>query len=71
MSACEKCWADAGGNMEHYMELLALRASNPCTPDQQKHGAANCDVCDKRPGVRRMTAYGSDTWVCEKCGGDE
>jgi hypothetical protein len=35
MSACEKCWADAGGSYERYLELLAERANNPCTPEQQ------------------------------------
>lgn len=35
MSACEKCWADAGGNYERYLELLKQREANPCTPDQQ------------------------------------
>jgi hypothetical protein len=41
---------------------------NPLTDEKD---VAKCDVCDKRPGVRRVTAYGSDTWVCEKCGGEE
>lgn len=35
MSACEKCWADAGGDMERYAQLLKERADNPCTPEQQ------------------------------------
>jgi len=36
MSICEKCWADAGGNHELYLELLKEREANPCTPEQQK-----------------------------------
>lgn len=35
MSACEKCWADAGGSYERYLELLKEREANPCTPEQQ------------------------------------
>jgi hypothetical protein len=35
MSVCEKCWSDAGGSYERYVELLTERASNPCTPEQQ------------------------------------
>lgn len=35
MSACEKCWADAGGDMALYTQLLRERADHPCTPEQQ------------------------------------
>lgn len=35
MSACEKCWRDAGGSHERYLELLKEREANPCTPEQQ------------------------------------
>jgi Zn-finger nucleic acid-binding protein len=33
--------------------------------------AANCDVCDSRPGVRSVLAYGIETWVCDLCSGVE
>jgi hypothetical protein len=29
--------------------------------------AANCDVCDSRPGVRSVLAAGIETWVCDDC----
>ena len=32
---CEKCWSDAGGNAERYLELLAERRETPCTPREQ------------------------------------
>lgn len=35
MSACEKCWADAGGDMARYTQLLQERVDHPCTPEQQ------------------------------------
>lgn len=35
MSVCEKCWRDAGGSMDRYVELLRERAAHPCTPEQQ------------------------------------
>ena len=47
MSACEKCWSDAGRRAysdtsktksEHYMDLLEERKDNPCTPDEQRGG---------------------------------
>lgn len=35
MSACEKCWADAGGVYARYLELLEERKDRPCAPAQQ------------------------------------
>ena len=49
MSACEKCWRDAGGNHERYLELLKEREGNPCTPAEQAgddyDGAPYCSDC--------------------------
>jgi len=45
MSACEKCWRDAGSRefsdprksrYEHYTDLLKEREKNPCTLEEQK-----------------------------------
>ena len=36
MSVCEKCWADSGGNLERYLEILEERKDNPCTEREQK-----------------------------------
>lgn len=33
--------------------------------------AALCDVCEQRPGDRRVLAAGIETWVCGPCVGDE
>lgn len=35
MAACEKCWADAGGNHEAYIRLLESRGDHPCTLKEQ------------------------------------
>jgi hypothetical protein len=35
MSACEKCWSDAGGVYARYLELLEERKDRPCAPEQQ------------------------------------
>ena len=37
MACCEKCWADAGGDMRTYEHLVELRnAYGPkCTPKEQ------------------------------------
>lgn len=44
MSACEKCWADAGlrilnhplvSQSEHYQDLLEERKFSPCSPREQ------------------------------------
>lgn len=57
MSACEKCWRDAsarafhlGGFVsDHYRDLLAERANNPCSEAEQRgdehlpHVAASSD----------------------------
>ncbi|KKM94619.1 hypothetical protein LCGC14_1196620 [marine sediment metagenome] len=32
MAVCEKCWAEAGGIFEKYLELLKQR---DCTPQEQ------------------------------------
>jgi hypothetical protein len=52
MSACEKCWADAGGNALRYANLMIERHDHPCTPEQQAGRAAGqCPVC------KRMTLH--------------
>lgn len=57
MSACEKCWSDAYMRMlstgksqgECYLELLAERKDNPCTPRQQSGQFWDEEKqCDKR-----------------------
>ena len=32
---------------------------------------ALCDVCDTRPGVATIIAYGIETFVCDQCRGVE
>jgi hypothetical protein len=52
MSACEKCWADAGGNANEYANLMLTRKEHPCTPEQQAgQGATECPEC------RRLTLH--------------
>lgn len=45
MSACEKCWSEAGGDAEYYSRLLTV---NVCTPEQQAgpdgQRCANCGL---------------------------
>lgn len=48
MSACERCWRDAGGDPDGYHELLEARKVNPCTPEQQAGpGATKCPTCER------------------------
>jgi len=48
MSACEKCWKDAGGDPDTYHELLELRRANPCTPEEQAGpDATKCNICNR------------------------
>jgi hypothetical protein len=35
MASCEKCWYDADGNYEEYIELIEERKDNPCSPFEQ------------------------------------
>jgi hypothetical protein len=37
----------------------------------EMEAAANCDVCDQRPGIRSITAYGIETWACVACLGED
>jgi hypothetical protein len=37
----------------------------------EMEAAANCDVCDQRPGIRSITAYGIETWTCAACLGED
>ena len=48
MSVCEKCWSDAGGNLERYLEILKEREDNPCTEREQK-GVYYVEVKDRAP----------------------
>jgi hypothetical protein len=50
MSACEKCWADAGGDDEKYRRLLAERTGDlRCWPEQQAGPDAKpCPECRGR-----------------------
>ena len=50
MSACEKCWRDAGGDPDRYHELLNQRKDSPCTPEEQAGGkdAEFCYHCHRR-----------------------
>lgn len=50
MSSCEKCWADAEGDMNRYMELI--ERPDPCTPEEQAGPAAR-----RCPGCKRMTIH--------------
>lgn len=48
MSACEKCWRDSRRE-DNYAEVLASRAENPCTPEEQAGPDATvCPACGKR-----------------------
>lgn len=49
MSACEKCWRQAGGNPDYYRELVKTRS---CTPEEQAGLAAS--VC---PECKRQTLH--------------
>ena len=45
MSACEKCWAAAGGSADRYRELLLKRK---CTPEEQAGpDASQCPWCGR------------------------
>lgn len=49
MSSCEKCWRDAGGDPHRYADLLARRAEEPCTPEEQAGpDATECPSCKRR-----------------------
>ena len=57
MSACEKCWDDAGliaacsgeSKAEVYGRLIEQRKQKPCTPEEQAGGGAKtCLTCKRR-----------------------
>jgi hypothetical protein len=46
MSACEKCWADAGGEADRYAELIKKRY---CTAEEQAGpDAGTCPRCQRK-----------------------
>lgn len=46
MSACEKCWSDAGGNPDSYSILLK---QSKCTPEEQAgEDARYCLYCERK-----------------------
>lgn len=49
MSACEHCWAEAGGDVDRYGELLKVRE---CTPEEQ--AGPDAKAC---PNCGRMTLH--------------
>jgi hypothetical protein len=51
MSACEKCWRDSRYD-DNYSEIVASRASNPCTPEEQ--AGPDASQC---PGCQRYTLH--------------
>lgn len=63
MSVCEKCWSDAGGDMERYMEILKERHYYPCTPEQQ----AGTDKRHEHVWVEVGPPSAPYT-VCDECG---
>lgn len=65
MSACEKCWSDAGGDSEIYRRLSRERSANPCSPTEHAGGEAAgfCPVCDNRT-VHAVTG------ICIVCSGE-
>lgn len=73
MSACERCWTDAymrtmsepgTDQATHYAALVAERAGNPCSPeDQAGPGATECTAC----GRQTRHQY---TGQCMACGYD-
>ena len=55
MSACEKCWRDAGfgwphrSTAEEYHRLMTERQVHPCTPEQQAGpDAGECPTCHRK-----------------------
>ena len=49
MSACEKCWADADGNPDHYSIILKQRKGTPCTPEEQAgENSKYCLYCERK-----------------------
>lgn len=58
MASCEKCWGDAYARSrenlmklqaEHYSDLVAERAENPCTPEEQAGDDAKvCQKCERK-----------------------
>lgn len=71
MASCEKCWGDAymrsrenpmKAQAAHYMELIAERAENPCTPEDQ--AGKNAKVCQR---CKRKTIH-QYAKVCCACG---
>jgi hypothetical protein len=49
MSACEKCWAEAGGDADHYEVLRRMR---DCEPEEQAGPQAK-----RCPNCERMTLH--------------
>lgn len=52
MSACEKCWSDAGrfgdDQPARYRQLLKERSANPCTKEEQAGPhAGKCLACGR------------------------
>lgn len=65
MPACERCWADSGGDADEYRRTLDRRVgTNRCTPEQQAGpNATKCVRC------RNLTAH-QYCRVCMLCGYD-
>lgn len=49
MSACEKCWREAGGDAERYSALIGERRSQPCSAEEQAgERAEECPWCGRK-----------------------
>ena len=62
MPSCEKCWEDACGNAEKYLQLIEERKDDPCTPEEQAgRDATKCTKC----GRKTVHQYAK---ICVVCG---
>lgn len=50
MAICEKCWSEAGGDFDRYLEIIKV---NGCSPEEQG-GEINATVC---PKCKRQTVH--------------
>jgi hypothetical protein len=64
MASCERCWSEAGGNVERYMRMVETRDAlgHPCTPEEQAGPyAEECPKCGRKT-VHQLCR------VCMACG---
>jgi len=60
MASCEKCWAEAAGDVDKYEYLVGNRT---CTPEEQAgHDATRCATC----GRMTVHQHTGQCMVCDK-----